>query len=471
MILNIKLTIMLKKILLITSIATSSLNIIAQTCATGGCSSTVQTSQYPTNTFSSTSSTWSTVSAFMNAGNWTLFNVTAGQTYEWSYCSDFGGSQSWDAELTLFNNASNSILCYANNCGRSGCSSAPYIAWTATFTGVVKLLTTVSGCLINTGSPYSTLVWRNVSAIGTGNIYGIDVSAFQPNSSINWNQIHTAGKTFAWAKATEGLTYFSNEYLGQISGGLSVGMKMGAYHFANPVTNGATAEANYFLSQAGPEIVSCQLVPLLDLEDYSGYSLTTSMTSSQLSSWCLTWLNRVQAVTGISPIIYANGSVINYLNSTLLNYKIMVADYDGNPNVGPYTNGVWPTWTVKQYSQSGSVSGYSGSLDLDVFNGNIAAFNSFIGCSVATGVKENLGTNSIILFPNPSEDNFTVKNAFNENIIIESISVYDIQGQLALEQAINLQEAHVNISTLSKGMYFISIKTDKGIKVEKLVKK
>lgn len=461
---------MLKKILLITSLATFSLNAIAQTCATGGCSSSVQTSQYPTTTLSSSSSAWSTVSAYMNAGNWTLFNVTAGQIYEWSYCSDFGGSQSWDAELTLFNNASNVTLCYANNCGRSGCSSAPYIAWTATYTGVVKLLTTVSGCLINSGSPYSTLVWRNASAVSVGNVFGIDVSAYQPSASLNWNQIHAAGKTFAWAKATEGLTYFSSEYLGQISGGLSAGMKMGAYHFANPVTNGATAEANYFLSQASPEIISCQLVPLLDLEDYSGYSLTTSMTSSQLSSWCLTWLNRVKTVTGISPIIYANGSVINYLNNTLLNYKIIVADYDGNPNVGPYTNGVWPTWAFKQYSQSGSVSGYSGPLDVDVFNGNLTAFNAFIGCSVTTDIKENLGTNSIILFPNPAENNFTIQNASNENIIIESISICDIQGQLVLEEAVNLQEAHVNISTLITGMYFITIKTDKGIKVEKLVK-
>src|ERR1700758_685559 len=141
---------MKKQLLSILSLAIISLNVNAQTCGTGGCTSAAETNQYPASTFSTTSSSWSTVSAYMNAGNWTLFNVTSGDTYEWTYCSNFGGTQGWDAELTLFNNSSGATLCYANNCGRPNCSNAPYIRWTATFTGTVKLLTTVSGCTTNT---------------------------------------------------------------------------------------------------------------------------------------------------------------------------------------------------------------------------------------------------------------------------------------------------------------------------------
>ncbi|HWY33707.1 MAG TPA: hypothetical protein VNX68_03625, partial [Nitrosopumilaceae archaeon] len=104
----------------------------AQTCGTGGCAAvdTNSTGKYPKNTFSTTSSSWSTISAYMNAGNYTLFNVTNGDTYEWTYCSDFGGSQAWDAELTLFNNSTGATLCYQNNCGRANCATAPYIRWT-----------------------------------------------------------------------------------------------------------------------------------------------------------------------------------------------------------------------------------------------------------------------------------------------------------------------------------------------------
>src|SRR5246127_306961 len=184
----------------------------AQNCNTGGCAATAtnSTGQYPSSTFSTTSSSWTTVSSYMNAGNFTLFNVTNGDTYEWTYCSDFGGSQGWDAELTLFNNANGNTLCYQNNCGRSTCSTAPYIRWTATFTGTVKLLTTVSGCGTNTGSPYSTLVWRDTSGVQNTTILGIDVSSYQ--GTINWTQVKAAGYTFAWAKATEGTTITDSKY-------------------------------------------------------------------------------------------------------------------------------------------------------------------------------------------------------------------------------------------------------------------
>lgn len=127
-----------------------------------GCSPSV--THYPTATFSTTSSSWQSVSQFINGGNYTLFNVTCGNTYEWSYCSDFSPAlQNFNAEITLFDN-NNNFLCYQNNSGRSNCPNAPYLSWPATYTGVVKLLTTSSTtlhCQSNSGSTYySSLVWR-----------------------------------------------------------------------------------------------------------------------------------------------------------------------------------------------------------------------------------------------------------------------------------------------------------------------
>src|SRR6201993_2218408 len=108
-------TLLAIKLILLINIST------AQTCGTGGCAATDtnSTGKYPAATFSTSSSSWSVVSAYMNAGNYTLFNVTSGDTYEWSYCSDFGGSQGWNAELTLFNNSTGAILCYEDNCVRT----------------------------------------------------------------------------------------------------------------------------------------------------------------------------------------------------------------------------------------------------------------------------------------------------------------------------------------------------------------
>lgn len=138
-----------------------------QTCLSGGCSTF--TNLYPSGTLSTTSNQWSRIQsstgdALFNAGNYTLFNVVAGNTYEWSFCEQYNGvSTGWDAQLTLFNASNLSTpLCFStDDCGTN--SNAPYLRWTASFTGTVRILTTMfssSGCKTNSGSPYNKMVWR-----------------------------------------------------------------------------------------------------------------------------------------------------------------------------------------------------------------------------------------------------------------------------------------------------------------------
>lgn len=161
------------KLLLIIFLFLLANHINSQQCKSGGCTDFVN--PYPSGTFSTTSSSWSLVNGGnnMNAGNWTLFNVTSGNTYEWSYCEDFGGvSTAWDAQLTLFNNKNlKTPLCFStDDCGTNGL--APYLSWKATFTGVVRVLSTAykngTGCQSNSGSPYNKLVWRQSASASTG---------------------------------------------------------------------------------------------------------------------------------------------------------------------------------------------------------------------------------------------------------------------------------------------------------------
>ncbi len=136
----------------------------SQDCNNASSACTNFVKQYPSGNFSSTSPNWSTVSPTINAGNWSLYNVTQGNTYEWTTCNDFGGYQGWNAELSLSNYSNNTKLCYSNNSGRSNCPNAPYIKWTADFTGTVRLLVSVSTtlrCQSNGPSgPYAIVVWR-----------------------------------------------------------------------------------------------------------------------------------------------------------------------------------------------------------------------------------------------------------------------------------------------------------------------
>ena len=447
---------MKKILLLLLIVCTGEVN--AQTCGTGGCAAadTNSTGKYPAGTFSTTASSWSTVSAYMNAGNYTLFDVTNGDTYEWTYCSDFGGSQGWDAELTLFNNSSGAKLCYDNNCGRSGCSTAPYIRWTATYTGTVKLLTTVSGCLTNAGSPYSTLVWRDTSGTPLVQVLGVDV--YSGNGTINWAQVKAAGYTFAYAKATEGVGYTDGQYLNYAVNGVSAGMKMGAYHFArpdlNPTNAGAISEANYFLSVAQPYIISCELPPSLDLE---GSYLTTSFTSAQLTAWVQNWMNTVQAATGIKPALYIGASTVSFLNSSLNTYPLWRDELSGSPSA-PTNLGVWTTWAFNQYSWTGTVPGTAGSgTDLNFFNGNTNAFNNFMGCP-ATDIKEAgfSSAHSISVFPNPFSMQTTIQT--DRSFKDATLTVYNLYGQ-QVKQLNNISGQTVTLQrdNLPGGLYFISI--------------
>jgi len=460
---------MKKSLFFISILAIFSFTTNAQTCnTTGGCAATAtnSTGQYPSSTFSTTSSSWTTVSAYMNAGNYTLFDVTSGDTYEWTYCSDFGGSMGWDAEITLFNNSSGVKLCYADNCGRTNCVNAPYIRWTATFTGTVKLLTTVSGCTTNTGSPYSTLVWRDTSGVQNTTILGIDVSSYQ--GTINWTQVKAAGYTFAWAKATEGTTITDSKYSSNATNGVSAGVKMGAYHFSHPETNSATSEANYFVSVAGAHIVSCELPPVLDLEDPpSGPALTSYFTSAQLTSWVQTWMTTVKNATGINPILYTDGSIAGYLNSSLTTYKLWIADPDNSSTAPPTSIGVWPTWAFKQYSWTTTVPGITtGGVDADVFNGGtMAALDNLMGCST-TGISNITIDDNFVIYPNPATTSFNINYIDNYGQAV--INIYDMNGRIVLSQVIN-GKTTIDASGLNAGIYNITITSNVSVVNKRLI--
>lgn len=219
------------------------------------------------------------------------------------------------------------------------------------------------------------VVSRNAKA---QTILGIDVSHYQ--GTINWAQVNAAGKTFAYIKATEGVSYTDPTYSTYIVNGSSAGIIMGSYHFARPETNTAVDEANYYLSVASSSIGTNRLPPALDLEDPpTGAGLTSYFSSAALTAWAQTWMTTVYNATGIQPVIYTSASIAAYLNSSINTYKLWIANPGTSSGTPPSNIGVWTTWAFKQYSWTGTVSGISGSVDLDVYNGTVTDFNNLIG--------------------------------------------------------------------------------------------
>ncbi len=89
------------------------------------------------------------------AGEYTLYNVTSGQIYEWSLCTADGAvNGTSDNQLTLKRNDTGAILCYSDDL----CGAAAKIRWTATITGVVRVNINQYNCVTN--SNCHTIVWR-----------------------------------------------------------------------------------------------------------------------------------------------------------------------------------------------------------------------------------------------------------------------------------------------------------------------
>jgi len=88
----------------------------------------------------------------------------------------------------------------------------------------------------------------------------------------------------------------------------------------------------------------------------------------------------------------------------------------------------------------------------------------FQALSVVNPVLDNL----ISIYPNPVKDmvNITIK----DNSSIKTIELYDVQGRLLQTQLVNNPTSELNMSSRPKGVYFIKIHTDWGVKVDKLIK-
>jgi GH25 family lysozyme M1 (1,4-beta-N-acetylmuramidase) len=218
---------------------------------------------------------------------------------------------------------------------------------------------------------------------------GIDVSYWQGNlTQANWNSIHNAGKAFAIVRATHytssGETYAHGDpdpyFASNMVYAHNAGMLAGAYNFARPSLWSPTTDANYFLSYASPYITSGYLRPVLDLEEAGG---TTPVGATNLSAWANAWIDYVQQQTGVEAMVYCNSNYArNYLNSTLASRTLWIANYacSTNPQTGspPNGTGIWSTWKFWQYCSTGSVSGISGNVDLDVFNGTSAQLQGYV---------------------------------------------------------------------------------------------
>lgn len=208
------------------------------------------------------------------------------------------------------------------------------------------------------------------SAGDNAGLEGIDVSHWQ--GSPDWAAVKGDGKFFAIAKATESSTFVDSEYATNRARADSLGLPFTGYHFAQPDTTpgDAVREADHYLDNA--MLKGRHLLPVLDLEEDNGLS------PKKLRTWVKAWLARVHVRLGVKATIYTSPNfwVSHMGNSRWFadnGHRLWIAHYGVDQPAVPAENWGGRGWTIWQYSKTGSVSGISGKVDLDLYAGTSLA--------------------------------------------------------------------------------------------------
>jgi len=224
---------------------------------------------------------------------------------------------------------------------------------------------------------------NGVCKSGGSQINGIDVSSHQ--GTINWSSVYNAGYKFAFVKATQRDSFNDSNFITNINNAKAAGLLVGAYHFACPSYNpsqycygtSAEAEAQHFLNVAGSYLTQGYLRPVLDIDQSICNDFYNNKNCADLRNWIDKWMGIIKTQKNVTPILYTGPYCIkNCLESSFAKkYDLWVASHGSSPC--PSSLSCDWDWTFWQYA-IGSVNGINGSVDLDLFNGDMSKLNTFL---------------------------------------------------------------------------------------------
>jgi lysozyme len=164
----------------------------------------------------------------------------------------------------------------------------------------------------------------------------------------------------------------------------AAGVIRGAYHFLRPEDD-AVAQADFFVATAGvPQKGDLPLA--LDLE------VSDNLTGAAVAMNAAQFLARVQEKTGRAPVVYTSARFWTEIAGPATGYD-GYALWDAHwttacPNIPP----AWMSWTFWQNAATGTIPGISGSanVDLDEFNGSLAALQAWVDGDTADGGSDGV---------------------------------------------------------------------------------
>ena len=198
---------------------------------------------------------------------------------------------------------------------------------------------------------------------------GIDISSY--NGDINWQAVKNSGVQFAMIRCgyrgyRSGKIVADSNFENNINNAIAAGVKVGLYFFSQAITPAeGIEEANYAISIAKKYNVTYPIaidseMSGADNDDGRADGLNAFIRTNAVIAFCDQVRNK-----GYVPMVYAsrNWFYNNLQVDRLSNYEIWLAHYTGSPNL---RSNYRYSYTMWQYTSSGSVYGIDGNVDMNV---------------------------------------------------------------------------------------------------------
>ncbi len=216
----------------------------------------------------------------------------------------------------------------------------------------------VTGEQVIQGAKYN---FASDGSLVTGNgALGIDVSKW--NGTIDWNAVKNSGINYViircgYRGSSQGTLIEDPKFTANIKGATAAGLKVGVYFFTQAIDEReAVEEASMVLEQVKNYKISYPIFLDVEASGGRGDAISKETRTAVCKAFCATIQN-----AGYNAGIYANK---NWLETkldpgALSAYKIWLAQYAAAPTY----KGRYDLW---QYRSTGSVSGISGNVDLNL---------------------------------------------------------------------------------------------------------
>jgi len=233
---------------------------------------------------------------------------------------------------------------------------------------VLAFLVACSGEL--TTEDYSDLESATTVCGGGSTVKGIDVSYYQ--GTIDWTRVKNDGVRFAFLRVSDGTGFVDPKFPTYWAQSKAAGVMRGAYQYFRP-NQDPIAQADLLLAKIGT-LAPDDLPPVIDVEADGG------LAPAQVAAKVKLWVDHVEAALGVTPIVYTGfyfwrdqvGAPAFAAASPLWHAQYTSA---ACPNIP----GPWSDWAFWQYTDSGSVDGIPGNVDMNRFNGTFTDLMALTG--------------------------------------------------------------------------------------------